>query len=174
MHLSAARKVSEPPQTEALLEDAATVHSASAFLKALVEAIPYKIHTVLTDNGVQFCDQPSRRNGPTARLRMHMFDKTCREHEIEHRLTKPNHPWTNGQVERMNGTIKEATDKRYHYDDHGQLRRHLVDFLDAYNFGRRLKTLKGLTPYELICKQWTIEPKRFKLDPTHQMPGLNM
>src|ERR1700692_3706784 len=65
------------------LEDAATVHSASTFLKALIEAVPYKIRTVLTDNGVQFCDQPSRRNGPTARLRMHMFDKTCREQEIE-------------------------------------------------------------------------------------------
>ena len=155
------------------LEDAATVHSASTFLNALIQAVPYKIRTVLTDNGVQFCDQPSRRNGPTARLRMHMFDKTCREQEIEHRLTKPNHPWTNGQVERMNRTIKEATVKRYHYDHHDQLRRHLADFLAAYNFARRLKTLKGLTPYEFICKQWTIEPKRFKLEPIHQMPGLN-
>jgi transposase InsO family protein len=31
---------------------------------------------------------------------------------IEHRLTKVNHPWTNGQVERMNRTIKEAPVKR--------------------------------------------------------------
>jgi transposase InsO family protein len=82
------------------LEDAATVHSASTFLKALIEAVPYKIRTVLTDNGVQFCDQPSRRNGPTARLRMHMFDKTCREQEIEHRLTKPNHPWTTDVIDK--------------------------------------------------------------------------
>jgi transposase InsO family protein len=157
----------------ARLEDAATVHSASTFLNALIQAVPYKIRTVLTDNGVPFCDQPARRNGPTARLRMHMFDKTCREHEIEHRLTKPNHPWTNGQVERMNRTIKEATVKRYHYDHHDQLRRHLADFLAAYNFAPRLKTINGLTPYEFICKQWTIEPKRFKLEPIHQMPGLN-
>ena len=42
-----------------------------------------------------------------------------------------------------------------------------------YNYGRRLKTLKGLAPYEFICKQWTSEPKRFRLDPIHQMPGLN-
>lgn len=40
-------------------------------------------------------------------------------------------------------------------------------------FGRRLKTLKGLTPYEFICKQWTVEPERFTLNPIHQMPGLN-
>lgn len=41
------------------------------------------------------------------------------------------------------------------------------------NFGRRLKTLKGLTPYEFICKRWTSEPERFTLDPIHQMPGLS-
>ncbi len=73
----------------------------------------------------------------------------------------------------MNRTIKDATVKRYHYDDHDQLRAHLRNFVDAYNFARRLKTLKGLTPYEFICKCWTSDPKRFKLDPRHQMPGLN-
>src|SRR5690606_27335989 len=65
-----------------------------------------EIHTVLTDNGTQFCDLPSRRNGPTARLRLHMFDRVCFGNGIEHRLTKPNHPWTNGQVERMNRTSR--------------------------------------------------------------------
>ena len=49
----------------------------------------------------------------------------------------------------------------------------LDDFVLAYNFAKRLKTLKGLTPYEYICKIWTTEPKRFKLNPIHQMPGLN-
>ena len=39
----------------------------------------------------------------------HIFDRVCREHGIEHRLTKVTHPWTNGQVERMNRTLKEAT-----------------------------------------------------------------
>jgi hypothetical protein len=33
----------------------------------------------------------------------------------------------------------------------------LTDFIDAYNFGRRLKTIKGLTRYEFICKQWASE-----------------
>lgn len=78
----------------------------------------------------------------------------------------------NGQVERMNRTIKEATVKRYHYDSHAQLTAHLHDFIDAYNYGRRLKTLRGLTPYEYICKIWANEPERFILNPHHQMPGL--
>ena len=101
------------------------------------------------------------------------FVKVLQRHGIEHRLTKTNHPWTNGQVERMNRTIKEANVKRFHYDDHDQLRQHLEDFVAAYNYVKRLKTLEGLTPYEFICKQWTIEPERFRLCPIHQMPGLN-
>ena len=156
------------------LFDKATMAMATAFLEELIAAVPYVIHTVLTDNGIQFADLPKNRNGPTAMLRGHPFDRTCWRHGIEHRLTKPNHPWTNGQVERMNRTIKDATVKRYHYDDHGQMRRHLADFIDAYNFGRRLKTLKGLTPYEFICKCWTSQPERFKLNPLQKMPGLNI
>ena len=147
--------------------------TASAFLLALIKAVPYKIHTVLTDNGIQFRLPPRYANGPTARFSTHMFGLRCQENGIEHRFTKVNHPWTNGQVERMNRTIKDATVKRYHYDDHAQLRRHLADFIDAYNFGRRLKTLRGLTPYEFICKCWTSEPERFKLGPLQKTPGLN-
>jgi hypothetical protein len=74
----------------------------------------------------------------------------------------------------MNRTIKDATVKRYHDESHAQLRQHLADFVAAYNFARRLKTLKGLTPYEFICKRWTSEPERFRLDPLHQMPGPNI
>jgi hypothetical protein len=71
----------------------------------------------------------------------------------------------------MNRTIKEATVQRYHYDDHHQLRRHLDDFVAAYNFGRRLKTLKGLTPYEFICKAWQNEPDRFTPKPAPPNAG---
>jgi transposase InsO family protein len=155
----------------ARLVEKADRRTAWEFLEAVLEAVPYKIHTILTDNGIQFADQP--RNRGKAYSRPLRFDIICDANGIEHRLTKPNHPWTNGQVERMNRTIKDATIKRYHYDNHDQLRAHLQDFLDAYNFARRLKTLRGRTPYEYICKIWTSEPDRFIVDPIHQMPGLN-
>jgi len=155
------------------LVEKATRVTASAFLTALVAAVPYKIHTVLTDNGIQFRFPPRYADGPTATFMTHMFDMRCRENGIEHRFTKINHPWTNGQVERMNRTIKEATVQRYHYDSHQQLSHHLDDFVRAYNFGRRLKTLKGLTPYEFICKSWSSQSERFTFNPLHQMPGLN-
>ena len=73
----------------------------------------------------------------------------------------------------MNRTIKDATVKRFYYETHTELRAHLADFVSAYNFAKRLKTLKGLTPYEYICKAWTKEPERFTLNPLQQMPGLN-
>src|SRR5947209_4000913 len=80
----------------AQLHPTANVKTAVNFLAALIRTVPYKIHTLLTDNGVQFGDSIQHRSGPTARYRLHMFDRVCREHNIEHRFTKPNHPWTNG------------------------------------------------------------------------------
>ena len=155
----------------AQLVEKANRKTAWEFLEHLLEVVPYKIHTILTDNGIQFAEQPRNRDSMT--FRKMRFDMICEANGIVHRLTKPNHPWTNGQVERMNRTIKDATVKRYYYESHDQLRSHLEDFLDAYNFARRLKTLSGLTPYEYICKIWTFEPDRFILNPIHQMPGLN-
>jgi transposase-like protein len=141
---------------------------AAQFLRNLIAAVPYRIHTVLTDNGIQFTN---RKKDQWAFA--HIFDRVCHENQIEHRLTKVNHPWTNGQVERMNRTLKEATVKRYHYENHTQLKEHLYNFVNAYNFAKRLKTLQGLTPYEHIIKCWQKEPKRFKINPTHHKVGLN-
>ena len=124
--------------------------SAAQFLRNLIAAVPYRIHTILTDNGVTFTHRK-----PDRFAFEHIFDRVCADHQIEHRLTKVNPPWTNGQVERMNRTIKEATVQRYHYDTHAQLKTHLNDFIKAYNSARRLKRRQGLTPYEYICKIWT-------------------
>ena len=161
----------------------ATTRTAGDFLRALVSAVPYKIHTVLTDNGIHFTDPKGETWSPPEirqmiadkqPFRAHAFEYACALLDIDHRLTKPAHPWTNGQVERMNRTIKEATVRCYHDDTHQQLERHLADFVNAYNFARRLKALKGLTPYEFICKAWTSQPQLFNANPLHQSLGLNI
>jgi transposase InsO family protein len=165
------------------LHSKATTRTAADLLRALIKAVPYKIHTVLTDNGIHFTDPRGGTWTPTEIRRMiarkepfraHSFEYACALADIDHRLTKPKHPWTNGQVERMNRTIKDATVRRFHYDAHDPLRSHLADFVQAYNFAKRLKTLKGLTPYEFICKAWQTQPERFILNPLQQMPGLNI
>ena len=151
------------------LHEKATTRVSADVLGRLLAAVPYKVHTVLTDNGIQFTTPGAGGSAvPLIReamakgelFRAHAFEYACAKAGIDHRTTRPKHPWANGQVERMNRTIKEATVKRFHYDHHEQLRHHLTDFIAAYNFGRRLKTLKGLTPYEFICKRWATEPER--------------
>ena len=149
-----------------LLVESADKMEAAQFLRDLILAVPYRINIVLTNNGIQFTNRKK-----DAHAIAHIFGRVCAENDIEHRLTKVNHPWTNGQVERMNRTIKDATVKRYHYDSHDQLREHLQLFVDAYNHARRLKTLRGLTPYERACQAWAKQPARFRVDPSHHIPG---
>ncbi len=155
--------------------------------RTLSETVPYQIHTVLTDNGIQFTHTPGHIDleSPCGRPRL-------RANGIEHRLTQPNHTlgdlmiavpagtdrqlccrWTNGQVERMNRTIKEAAVRVFHYASADEFKRHFDAFLLAYNHARRLKTLKGKTPYDFICHRWTVEPQRFRIDPHHHSPGPN-
>lgn len=168
------------------LHERATRRIAAEFLRALIAAVPYTVHTVLTDNGTQFVDTTpvsaeaeakaeaywAERDEPRL-YRWHPFDWACNQNKVEHRTTKPRCPWTNGQVERMNRTIKDATVKRYHYGSHDALRHHLLLFVEAYNYGRRLKTLRGLTPYEFVCKTWTEQPARFKTHPSQHTLGPN-
>jgi hypothetical protein len=141
---------------------------AAQFLRNLMAAIPDKIHTVLTDHGIQFTNR-------TRDLYAfhHIFDRGCREYGSDHRLTKTNHPWTNGQVERMNRTLKEATVKKYHDQTDQHRKAHLQAFLMAYNLAKRLKTLRGLTPYGYICQCWQKEPERFMINSYHHTLGLN-
>jgi transposase InsO family protein len=152
--------------------DAATKMNGAAFLREVIAAFPYAIHTVLTDNGMAFADLPKNRNGPTRRwLGAHIFDRVCREHSIEHRLTKPYHPWTNGQAERMNRTVKDATVKVFHYPDLDSLKAHVLAFVTAYNFAKHLKRLRWRTPFQAVCDAWTRDPAPFKINPRHLTPG---
>ena len=84
-----------------------------------------------------FADLPKNRTGPSRQfLGPHLFDRVCIEHGIEHRLTKPYHPWTNGPAERMNRTIKDATVKVFHYEDLESLKGHVLAFVAADNFAQ--------------------------------------
>jgi len=146
----------------------ATKLVASSFLEALVGAVPYQVHTVLTENGVQVV----HRNA-TEGIVSHVFGRACAERGIEHRLTKPYHPWTNGQAERMVRTIKEATVRSFHYASLTELRRHVRDWLLAYNYAKQLKALRCKTPFEAIQQIATQKPELFVRQPNHHILGLN-
>jgi transposase InsO family protein len=100
-----------------LLEKAGKMEAAQ-FLKNLIGTFPYKIHTILTDNGIQFTNRISNISAFPD-----IFDSVCGEQGVEHRLMQPAHPWTNGQVERMNKTINEAPFYLYYYENQEQIRK---------------------------------------------------
>jgi len=143
------------------LHERQTQSIATDFLSHLIAAVPYKITHVLTDNGLQFT-----HHDPSKHHFTHIFKQLCIENNIEHRRTRVKHPWTNGQVERMNRTIKDATVKQFHYCSHQQLKKHLNAFVNAYNFAKKLKALNGLTPYQFICNCWTSQPQHFIINPS--------
>jgi transposase InsO family protein len=116
------------------LHEKVTTGIAGDFLRALIQAVPYRVHTVLTDHGIHFAT-PSNTASAAPLIRKalargktvwaHAFEFACAQNKIDHRLTKPRHPWTNGQVERMNRTLKDATVRRHYCEGHDQLRQHL-------------------------------------------------
>jgi hypothetical protein len=68
--------------------------------------VPYKIPTILADNGARF----AKREGSEGYWTI-PFDRLCEALGIEHRLAKVNQPWASGQA--VNRTIKGATLTRY-------------------------------------------------------------
>ncbi len=111
------------------LHERPTRRVAGDFLRHLIAAVPCRVHTVLTDNGTHFTTPGNVASAASLikeaiaageTFRAHSFEAACARNDVEHRLTKPRHPWTNGQVERMNRTIEEATVRGYHYDGHAQ------------------------------------------------------
>lgn len=144
-----------------------TADNAVEFLKKCKEFYPFYLSHVLTDNGLEFTDKFAR--GKNKVSGNHKFDKECQEQEVEHRLTAPSTPQTNGMVERVNGTIKNATIKVEEYKNIDELEADLRKFLIYYNTNRRhsglKKELKVRTPYEAVKSWFDIEPKIFKISP---------
>jgi transposase InsO family protein len=131
--------------------------NGAAFLREFIEVFPYQIHTVPTDNGMAFAHLPKNRGRYPeieAIFGGHIFNRVCDQNGITHKLTQPYHSWTNGQAERMNRTVEEATIKAFHYPDLDALKVHVLAFVAAYNFAKHLKALRWRTPFQAICEAW--------------------
>ncbi|HLW46207.1 MAG TPA: IS481 family transposase [bacterium] len=118
-----------------------TQQAAIHFLRAQVvptyERAGHRIRAVLTDGGPEW----------QAR-----FVAACRELGISHRRTRPRHAWTNGFVERLQGTILtelwRVAFRRTYYRSIAQLEQDLQAYLRFYNRDRPHQgyRLQGRTP----------------------------
>jgi len=144
-----------------------TAANAVEFLKECKEFFPFYLTHILTDNGLEFTDKWARGKGKVSGN--HKFDIECTKDEIEHRLTAPHTPQTNGMIERVNGTIKDATIKAEDYDNIDDVKKDLNKFLIFYNLNRRhgslRKELKVRTPFDAVQNWFQTKPEIFKILP---------
>jgi transposase InsO family protein len=148
-----------------------TAASARSFLQALHTACPVHIVKLLTDNGKECTDRlvASRERQPSGH---HEFDWLCQELGIEHRLTKPRTPHTNGMVERFNGRIAQvlATRRYRSADDLGTT---LLRYAWLYHHHLPQKALGHRCPMEAMKQWYTDKPDLFTKQPRN-LPGPDM
>lgn len=145
--------------------------TAAAFLDHLVQACPFKITKVLTDNGKEFTDRfcATGEREPTGR---HVFDQVCRQHQIEHRLIPPKRPQTNGMVERFNGRIAELL-KQAHFASLAEFTATLRRYTDLYLHHIPQRALKHQTPWQTLQSWYEKKPELF-IKPPNNLTGLDM
>lgn len=137
--------------------------NGSAFLADLLNAIPYKIQSVLTGSGDKFADHSSSQRPAPNDDSLHPFDLACRSEKIDHHLLSPDQPW--GRIGAIKSPFSGTQTPGVQYESHDELREHFLAFFETYNFERRLKTLRGLTPFEFVCECWKEEPESFRHAP---------
>ena len=133
--------------------------SAVNFLNEMEKHYPYRIIKVLTDNGKEFTDRFIK--GRKEASGNHKFDKACAQHQIEHRLTKPYTPKTNGMVERFNGRIAEILSDN-HFESYDKLSEVLKYYLRCYNHFNKQKVLDYRTPADMIQYWYEKDKALFK------------
>jgi transposase InsO family protein len=149
--------------------DKKTAINTQEFILEAKDFLPFNITHILTDNGLEFTNRllKSKKGEPCQKLSL--LDEICLKENIEHRLTKPFTPKTNGMVERVNRTIKDNTIKINNYENLEQMETNLYAFLFTYNSNRRhsglRKELNVKTPLKAVYKWFELEPELFKEKP---------
>lgn len=147
-----------------------SAREARGFLERLLQAAPFKVTTLLTDNGKEFTDRfcATGERQPTGK---HPFDRLCARHHIAHRLIKPAHPQTNGMVERFNGRISEVlATRRFRCGEH--LEETLTRYVATYNYHIPQRALGHLSPVEAL-QQWAKTKPELFLSGVNNLPTLD-
>ncbi len=149
--------------------DAKTSGNAEGFMNECLAFFPFGITHVLTDNGLEFTNRLIKSKKGDFCQKPSKLDAVCTENNIDHRLTKPSTPKTNGMVERVNGTIKRGTILKENYNNKQEMDKALNIFLIHYMIYRRhggvRKELNVKTPFNAIEKWYELKPEIFTEKP---------
>ena len=147
---------------------AKTAANARRFLRDLERACPIRIRAILTDNGKEFTDRlfGLRKRAATGE---HEFDKLCAEFSIEHRLTPPKSPRTNGMIERFNGRIEEVL-QSHHFRSGEELEITLHRYVWLHNQHLPQSALASRSPLRAMKDWHKLRPELFKKQP-YYLPG---
>lgn len=141
-----------------MIGESKTKLAGTHFLEQVISYYPYKINYILTDNGFEFSYKALPKAKKTKKI--HPFDKLCLDHKIQHRTIKFKHPWTNGMVERFNRTIKEQVLRKQQFSSIFEMHEKLIEFVNRYNFEKRLKSLNYQTPMQYLSVKKNITLQR--------------
>jgi len=147
-----------------------TAENTEDFMDKCLAFFPFYITHILTDNGLEFTNRLLKSKTGNSCQKLSKMDVKCNEHNIQHRLTAPFTPKTNGMVERANGIIKNDTILKTKYQSQEEMKVDLFRFLVYYNIDRRhgslRKELKVKTPFNAIEKWYKMKPEIFKINPS--------
>lgn len=99
----------------------------------------------------------------------HEFDQLCQSLGIEHRLTKPKKPQTNGMVERFNGRLSQVL-RSHHFNSAEDLGKTLHRFVWLYNHHLPQKALGHQAPVQAI-KVWKMKAPDLFVKNVRNHPG---
>ena len=135
--------------------------SSIDFIKRAIIFFGYKPNIIQTDNGSEFTYTRQTKND-----KVHLFDKFCSFHKIEHKTIKPRTPRHNGKVERSHRNDNERFYKWLKFYSYEDLLKQMKAYLIRSNnipisiLTTRDKKQKWLTPKEkrkeLLLLDWGV------------------
>jgi len=138
------------------------------YLGAARVAITSRQHSFPTCYGKEFTDRlfGLRKRAATGE---HEFDKLCAALNIDHRLTPPKSPQTNGMVERFNGRIEEVL-QSHRFRSGEELETTLHRYVWLYNQQLPQSALGSKTPLQTMKEWHKIKLELFWKQPNY-LPG---
>ena len=116
-------------------------YETSKMLKTLEKDFGFKIKTIQTDNGREFCNEREQKKS--------LFEKVMKKLGIEYIRTRPYSPWQNGVVERSHKIDNELFYRRRRFKSEEEMYKSFKRYsIRTNNIARRV--LKFRTPNEMV------------------------